>query len=142
MPTRARTCRIPTPKRKTRAIPAKSDCGPPHVSRQASAAPSPPPTGISMFVICMKRNLPRRLRHVGLMGRIALLFAAQLAVVATADSAFAHGELQLMSAPGSLIGDDAGSKRIDFKIAPESVSDGDQVVATLYRYDDNAELSQ
>ncbi|KXU92962.1 hypothetical protein CR51_29775 [Caballeronia megalochromosomata] len=95
-----------------------------------------------MFVICMKRNLPRRLRHVGLMGRIALLIAAQLAVVATADSAFAHGELQLMSAPGSLISDDAGSKRIDFKIAPESVSDGDQVVATLYRYDDNAELSQ
>jgi hypothetical protein len=90
----------------------------------------------------MKRNLLSRLRRPTPMARITLLFAAQLAVVVASDSAFAHGEVQLITAPGGLISDDAGSKRIDFKIAPESVSEGDQVVATLYRYDDNAEVSQ
>ncbi|SPB18015.1 hypothetical protein NOV72_05214 [Caballeronia novacaledonica] len=62
--------------------------------------------------------------------------------MAAAGPAFAHDGLQLMNAPGALISDDAGSKRIDFKIENASVSDGDQVVAKLYRYDDNAEISQ
>lgn len=47
-----------------------------------------------------------------------------------------------MTAPGALVGDAAGRRRIDFTVDPSNVSENARVVATLYRYDDNAELIQ
>ncbi|WP_244818339.1 beta-glucosidase [Caballeronia sp. Lep1P3] len=49
--------------------------------------------------------------------------------------------MTLTTAPGALIGDSAGSRKIDFRLDSSSDSANDRVVATLYRYDDNAELS-
>ncbi|MDR5733738.1 cellulase family glycosylhydrolase [Caballeronia sp. LZ025] len=77
-----------------------------------------------------------------LIASATLMLAAQFAGLAFTSDAFAASALTVSNAPGTLISDDAGSKRITFKLAPGSASEGAQVVATLYRYDDNAELSQ
>jgi polysaccharide biosynthesis protein PslG len=87
-----------------------------------------------MFVSCMTR----RTRRVHPIACVTLMFAA----LAAACPAFADSGLQLATAPGALISDDAGTKRIDFKVAPASVAAGDQIVATLYRYDDNAQVAK
>ncbi|VXC68093.1 conserved hypothetical protein [Burkholderia sp. 8Y] len=94
-----------------------------------------------MFVSCTKHDVPRRTRHLDPILRVTSMLAVLSTGMAAANLAFADRGLQLASAQGSLISDDAGSKRIALKMDPASVSDGDQVVATLYRYDDNAELS-
>ncbi|WP_061150446.1 glycoside hydrolase 5 family protein [Caballeronia arvi] len=87
----------------------------------------------------MKRSFPLRTQRVNLIARLTMMLAGQITLAAAPHPAFA---LQLMTAPGALISDDAGSRRIGFKIAPAIMSDGDEVVAALYRYDDNAEVSQ
>lgn len=95
-----------------------------------------------MPVLRMKQGVPRYPRHARLIAHATLMLAAQCAGLALANDAFADSGLIVSNAPGSLISDDAGSKRITFRLSPGSVSEGAQVVATLYRYDDNAELAQ
>ncbi|QSN64043.1 beta-glucosidase [Caballeronia sp. M1242] len=95
-----------------------------------------------MLAFSTKHDVPRRTWHVDPTVRIVSMLAALSTGLAAADACFAASGLQLASAPSSLISDGAGAKRITLKMDAGSASDGDQVVATLYRYDDNAELSR
>ncbi len=83
----------------------------------------------------------RRKRRFIAMVRATLVLAAPFAALIDAGPVRAQDALQLMSAPGSLIIEAAGDKRIKFKVAPASAFDG-EASATLYRYDDNGEVSQ
>src|SRR5579875_651812 len=94
-----------------------------------------------MFASCTKHDAPSRTLRVDPMLRVAFMLAVLSTGMTAANVAFAERGLQLASAAGSLISDDAGSKRVTLRLDPASVSEGDQVVATLYRYDDNAKVS-
>lgn len=62
----------------------------------------------------------------------ALTFATQFAFAA--DSG-----MRVLNPPGALIVDGAINKRITVQVPPQSATGGAKVVATLYRYDDNAD---
>ncbi|MDR5752647.1 MULTISPECIES: cellulase family glycosylhydrolase [unclassified Caballeronia] len=67
-------------------------------------------------------------------GRLAGVIAFA-ALASAAQSAFAaDAAMRVLNAPGSLIMDGPGTKRVDLQVAPQAGA-GSNLIATLYRYD-------
>jgi polysaccharide biosynthesis protein PslG len=94
--------------------------------------------------VVRKTCAPRRRNwSVRALAPLAVLLIASCATYPPSDASASTGDsgMKVLNPPGALIIDGANNKRVTVQVPPASAKGGAKVVATLYRYDDNAELS-